>query len=70
MSDPVVKVARHTAAAFRLKDLGPIADMIDYLADQADKQWRADSTALSKCGECGGRLVLRFRCDDCGTAHG
>jgi hypothetical protein len=47
MGDPVVKVARHTAAAFRLKDLGPIADMIDYLADAADKQWDADSKSLA-----------------------
>lgn len=45
MSDPVAQQARMVAATFRQKGLHSVADMIDYLADAADKQWDADSRA-------------------------
>ena len=46
--DPVARQARIVAAAFRIKDLGDIGDMIDYLADRADEQWRATTEALRR----------------------
>jgi hypothetical protein len=48
VTDPVARQARVVAAAFRQKQMKEIADMIDYLADAADKQWDAITADLKR----------------------
>lgn len=46
--DPVATQSRMVAAAFRQKGLGDVADMIDYLADRADEQWKTLTDSLNR----------------------
>jgi hypothetical protein len=48
VSDPVARRARYFAVAFREKKLDDVADMLDYLADQADKEWDRQSAELAE----------------------
>jgi hypothetical protein len=48
VSDPVAQQARMIAAALRQKGLGDVGDMIDYLADAADREWDRTTADLRK----------------------